>query len=50
MVCLGGGSVSRVAEVEPWYTGEYIVRLLNGRELTLSRTYRDGFFEALDKT
>jgi two-component system, LytTR family, response regulator len=43
-------NVSRVAEVEPWYTGEYIVRLLTGRELTLSRTYRDGFFEALDKT
>src|SRR5262249_33943914 len=27
-----------IREVEPWYTGEYIVRLLNGKELTLSRT------------
>lgn len=40
-------NLSRVAEVQPWYTGEYVVRLATGRELTLSRTYRDEFFEAL---
>lgn len=31
---------SRVKELKPWYTGEYIVTLDNGKELTLSRTYR----------
>ena len=40
-------NVSRIAEILPWYTGEYIVRLASGRELTLSRKYRDEFFEAL---
>jgi two-component system, LytTR family, response regulator len=39
-------NVAQVSEVEPWHTGEYVVRLLTGRELTLSRTYRDAFFEA----
>jgi two-component system, LytTR family, response regulator len=42
-------NVAQVSEVEPWYTGEYVVRLLTGRELTLSRTYRDAFFEALGR-
>ncbi len=31
---------SRIKELKPWYTGEYIVTLDNGKELTLSRTYR----------
>ena len=34
-----------VREIDPWYTGEYIVRLQNGKELTLSRTYRDQVLE-----
>jgi two-component system LytT family response regulator len=37
-------NVERVIEVEPWYTGEYVVRLSTGEELTLTRTYRDAFF------
>jgi two-component system, LytTR family, response regulator len=30
----------RIRELRPWYTGEYIVTLDNGKELTLSRSYR----------
>ena len=32
---------SRVKELKPWFTGEYVVILSNGKELTLSRGYRD---------
>jgi two-component system LytT family response regulator len=39
-------NVNRIREVERWYTGEYIVRLISGKELTLSKTYRDQFFAA----
>ena len=39
-------NVNRIREVERWYTGEYIVRLETGKELTLSKTYRDQFFAA----
>jgi two-component system LytT family response regulator len=34
-------NIDRIAELQPWYTGEYIVRLDSGKELTLTRTYRD---------
>ena len=34
-------NIDRITELQPWYTGEYIVRLDTGKELTLSRTYRD---------
>ena len=30
-----------VRELKPWFTGEYVVILTNGKELTLSRGYRD---------
>ncbi|MGI8770548.1 MAG: LytR/AlgR family response regulator transcription factor [Acidobacteriaceae bacterium] len=30
----------RIRELRPWYTGEYIITLDNGKELTLSRSYR----------
>ncbi len=30
----------RIRELRPWFTGEYIVTLDNGKELTLSRKYR----------
>ncbi len=30
----------RIRELRPWYTGEYIVTLDNGKELTMSRRYR----------
>jgi two-component system LytT family response regulator len=32
---------SRVKELKPWYTGEYVVILNTGKELTMSRGYRD---------
>src|ERR1041385_8111931 len=31
----------KVASVEPWFTGEHVVRLESGKELTLTRKYRD---------
>jgi two-component system LytT family response regulator len=34
-------NVDRVKELKPWFRGEYIVTLRDGRELTLSRGYRD---------
>lgn len=39
-------NLHRIREVQRWYTGEYIVRLEGGKELTLSKTYRDQFFAA----
>jgi two-component system LytT family response regulator len=33
-------NVEHVREIRPWYTGEYIVVMTGGRELTLSRGYR----------
>jgi len=31
----------RIKELKPWFTGEYAVILDSGKELTLSRGYRD---------
>ena len=31
----------RIKELRPWFTGEYVVILTTGKELTLSRGYRD---------
>lgn len=42
-------NIDRVKEVEPWFTGEYIIYLDSGKELTLTRTYRDRFFDAAGK-
>ncbi|HEU4521887.1 MAG TPA: LytTR family DNA-binding domain-containing protein [Thermoanaerobaculia bacterium] len=42
-------NVTRIAEVRPWYTGEYVIVMTNGRELTLSKTFRDAFFETLSQ-
>ena len=39
-------NLHRIREVQRWYTGEYIIRLDGGKELTLSKTYRDQFFAA----
>ena len=39
-------NLHRIREVRRWYTGEYIIRLDSGKELTLSKTYRDQFFAA----
>ena len=30
-----------IRDLRPWFTGEYIVRLRSGKELTLTRTHRD---------
>jgi len=29
-----------IRDVQPWFTGEYIVRMRGGKELTLTRSYR----------
>lgn len=34
-------NVDHVANIEPWFTGEYIVHLHSGKELTLTRYYRE---------
>jgi two-component system, LytTR family, response regulator len=34
-------NLDRVQEIEPYFHGDYIVRLADGQRLTLSRTYRD---------
>lgn len=34
-------NLDRVHEIEPYFHGDYTVRLLDGQRLTLSRTYRD---------
>lgn len=30
----------RISELKPWFTGEYVITLDSGKELTLSRGYR----------
>lgn len=40
-------NVNRVRELQPWFRGDYLVVLQNGRELTMSRTYRDNFKDLL---
>jgi len=34
-------NVAFIKDLRPWFTGEYIVRLQNGLELTLTRSHRD---------
>ena len=34
-------NLDKVKEIRPWSTGEYIVLMRSGKELTLSRSYRD---------
>jgi two-component system LytT family response regulator len=33
-------NAKHVREVQPWHTGEYILKLRSGKELTVSRTYK----------
>lgn len=42
-------NVDCISDLRPWYTGEYIVRLRDGRELTLTRRHRDGLRRLLGK-
>jgi len=34
-------NIDRIRDLRPWFTGEYIVRMASGHELTLTRSYRD---------
>jgi two-component system, LytTR family, response regulator len=34
-------NIDCIKDVQPWFTGEYVVRMKSGKELTLSRKYRD---------
>jgi two-component system LytT family response regulator len=43
-------NVDRIKELRPWFTGEYIVVLQDGKELTLTRSYRDKLKMLLDRT
>jgi two-component system LytT family response regulator len=34
-------NLDRIRELQPWFAGDYIVILRDGRQLKLSRTYRE---------
>ena len=38
-------NVSRIRELQPWFAGDQIVILTDGRQLRLSRTYRERLFD-----
>ena len=40
-------NLSRVREVHPWFGGDYVATLTDGRELRVSRTYREGLLRPL---
>ena len=42
-------NVDFIQELRPWFTGEYIVRMQSGKELTLTRTYRDALRRLIGK-
>ncbi len=42
-------NMERIKELQPWHTGEYIVMMQTGKELTLSRGYRDQLQKLLGK-
>ncbi|HEU5182472.1 MAG TPA: LytTR family DNA-binding domain-containing protein [Candidatus Polarisedimenticolia bacterium] len=42
-------NILRIKDLRPWFTGEYIVRMLSGKELTVTRTYRDNLRRLLGK-
>ena len=43
-------NVAFIRDLRPWFTGEYIVRLRCGKELTLTRTHRDALQRLLGRT
>ena len=43
-------NIERIKDLRPWFTGEYIVRLQSGKELTLTRTYRENLRRLIGKT
>jgi two-component system LytT family response regulator len=42
-------NTERIKELQPWFNGEYVVVLTNGKRLPLSRGYRDKLQEQLGK-
>jgi two-component system, LytTR family, response regulator len=42
-------NLERVRELEPFFHGDYVLKLLDGTRLTLSRTYRDRLQERLGR-
>jgi two-component system LytT family response regulator len=40
---------SAVRGLQPLFHGDYVLRLTDGTELTLSRTFRDAFFDAMSR-
>jgi len=42
--------IDRIKELQPWYHGEYVVTLENGKQLTSSRSYRDKLSRLLQNT
>ena len=38
-----------IRELKPWHTGEYVLTLTNGKELTLSRKYRSSLVQITGK-
>jgi two-component system LytT family response regulator len=40
-------NLHKVKELEPWFHGDYVVRLTDGQKLTLSRSYRGRLLEKL---
>ena len=43
-------NIERIQDLRPWFTGEYIVRMQSGKELTLTRTYRGNLRRLIGKT
>jgi two-component system, LytTR family, response regulator len=43
-------NINRIEYLRPWFTGEYIVRMQSGKELTLTRSYRDNLRRLLGKS
>jgi len=43
-------NILRIKDLRPWFTGEYIIRMQSGKELTLTRTYRDNLRRLIGKT
>jgi len=42
-------NLDHLEQLRPWFTGEYIVRLLSGKELTLTRTYRENLLTLIGR-
>jgi two-component system, LytTR family, response regulator len=40
-------NVNAIREIQPWFAGDGLVVLLDGRQLRLSRTYRDQLVQTL---